>query len=125
MELFRARRRLSAEVERQKDQLLRQTRELADMSMGMVEALAAAIEFRSDESGSHVRRIRDMTRHILLDVYKRQLYDASLAPDEVILCFRDVDEEKRRELQHNEILQEALDAAVEGTKAKSEFFSRM
>lgn len=66
MELFRARRRLSAEVERQKDQLLRQTRELADMSMGMVEALAAAIEFRSDESGSHVRRIRDMTRHILL-----------------------------------------------------------
>ena len=55
----------------------------------------------------------------------RTLYDASLAPDEVILCFRDVDEEKRRELQHNEILQEALDAAVEGTKAKSEFFSRM
>ena len=25
----------------------------------------------------------------------RTLYDASLAPDEVILCFRDVDEEKR------------------------------
>lgn len=65
VELFRARRRLGAEVERQRDQLLRQTQQLASMSMGMVEALSTAIEFRSDESGAHVRRIRDITCHLL------------------------------------------------------------
>lgn len=65
VELFRARRRLSAEVERQRDQLLLQTQQLAEMSMGMVEALSTAIEFRSDESGEHVRRIHDITCHLL------------------------------------------------------------
>ncbi len=65
VELFRARRRLGAEVERQRDQLLIQTRQMAEMSMGMVEALSAAIEFRSDESGEHVRRIHDITCYLL------------------------------------------------------------
>lgn len=65
VELFQARHRLSAEVERQRDQLLQQAQHLADMSMGMVEALSTAIEFRSDESGEHVRRIHDITCHLL------------------------------------------------------------
>lgn len=65
VELFRARRRLGATVQRQRDQLLQQTQQLAALSMGMVEALATAIEFRSDESGQHVRRIRDITCHLL------------------------------------------------------------
>lgn len=65
VELFRARALLGAEVERQRDQLLVQTRQLAEMGMGMVEALATAIEFRSDESGEHVRRIRDITCYML------------------------------------------------------------
>lgn len=61
VELFAARRLLGAEVERQRDQLLYQAQQLAEMSMGMVEALSTAIEFRSDESGEHVRRIHDIT----------------------------------------------------------------
>ena len=65
VELFQARRRLGAEVARQRDQLLLQAQQLAEMSMGMVEALSAAIEFRSDESGAHVRRIHDITCHLL------------------------------------------------------------
>lgn len=65
VELFRARQRLGAEVERQRDQLLLQAQQLVEMSMGMVEALSAAIEFRSDESGEHVRRIHDITCHLL------------------------------------------------------------
>ena len=65
VELFRARRRLGEEVERQRDQLLLQTQKLAEMGMGMVEALATAIEFRSDESGEHVHRIHDITCHLL------------------------------------------------------------
>ena len=65
VELFQARRRLGAEVERQRDQLLLQAQQLAEMSMGMVEALSTAIEFRSDESGTHVRRMHDITCHLL------------------------------------------------------------
>ena len=65
IELFRARRRLGAEVERQRDKLLQQARQLVELSMGMVEALSTAIEFRSDESGQHVRRIHDITTHVL------------------------------------------------------------
>lgn len=65
VELYRARRQLGATVEQQRDQLLVQTQQLAAMGMGMVEALATAIEFRSDESGQHVRRIRDITCHLL------------------------------------------------------------
>lgn len=67
VELFRARRRLGAEVERQRDQLLLQAQKLAEMSVGMVEALSTAIEFRSDESGEHVRRIHDITCHLLMN----------------------------------------------------------
>ena len=61
VELFRARRLLGAEVERQRDQLLLQAEQMAELSMGMVEALSTAIEFRSDESGEHVRRLHDIT----------------------------------------------------------------
>lgn len=65
VELFRARRRLSRQVELQKNELLQKTQELAELSMGMVEALATAIEFRSNESGEHVRRIHDITCQLL------------------------------------------------------------
>ncbi|MGN8969718.1 hybrid sensor histidine kinase/response regulator [Intestinimonas sp. HCP28S3_D6] len=62
-------------------------------------------------------------------VYKwvnvRTLYDGGRAPDEVILCFREVDLEKRQQLQHMRILQEALDTAKKSTRAKNAFFSNM
>lgn len=55
----------------------------------------------------------------------RSLYNEKLAPDEVILCFRDVDDEKKRGLQHTAVLQAALDTARKSAKDRSEFFSRM
>lgn len=75
----------------------------------------------ADYGGDYQRQFGDTYRWVNI----RTLYDHDLAPDEVILCFRDVDEEKRRELQHTIILQDALDAAQKSTKAKSEFFSNM
>ena len=74
-----------------------------------------------DYGGDYQRRFGQVYRWVNI----RTLYDPELNPNEVILCFRDVDEEKRRELQHTIILQEALDEARKSTKAKSEFFSRM
>lgn len=55
----------------------------------------------------------------------RSIYNEKLAPDEVILCFRDVDDEKKRGQQHTAVLQAALDAARKSAKDRSEFFSRM
>lgn len=55
----------------------------------------------------------------------RTLYDADRAPDEVIWCFRNVDVEKRQQLQHTMLLQQALDTAKQSTRAKSDFFSSM
>ena len=53
------------------------------------------------------------------------LYNEELAPDEVILCFRDVEDEKKRSMQHTAVLQAALDAARKSAKDRSDFFSRM
>ena len=66
VELFRARERLSNVVELQQADLLAQAKKILELNKGMIEALAAAIEFRSEESGDHVRRIHDITRHLLL-----------------------------------------------------------
>ena len=65
IELFRARRRLSCTVEEQRDKITRQEEKIVDLNRGMVEALATAIEFRSIESGEHVKRIHDITKYML------------------------------------------------------------
>lgn len=65
VELFRARRRLNNVVERQNDALLAQAQKIIRLNQGMIESLAAAIEFRSGESGDHVRRLQHITRELL------------------------------------------------------------
>ena len=66
IELFQARKRLKHKVEEQQTEILAQARRIIDLNVGLIEALATTIEFRSGESGSHVRRIHDITRHLLL-----------------------------------------------------------
>ena len=58
VELFLVRQRLSNVVEVQAEKI-------NDLNYGMIEALSTAIEFRSAESGNHVRRIHDITRYLL------------------------------------------------------------
>ena len=65
IELFRARRRLSCTVDEQKSTISLQEEKITDLNRGMVEALSTAIEFRSVESGEHVRRIHDITKYML------------------------------------------------------------
>ena len=74
-----------------------------------------------DYGGDYQRRFGDVYKWVNI----RTLYDGSRAPDEVILCFREVDLEKRLQLQHMNILQEALETAKKSTKAKNAFFSNM
>lgn len=67
VELFWARKRLGNVVERQQSELLVQAQKIIDLNQGMIESLAAAIEFRNGESGQHVRRIHDITKSLLSD----------------------------------------------------------
>ena len=65
IELFRARKRLSCTVEEQRTEISEQAKQILQLNMGMIEALSTAIEFRSGESGGHVRRIHDITKILL------------------------------------------------------------
>ena len=65
VELYQARKRLGNVVDQQQSELLKQAKLIIDPNMGMIESLSTAIEFRSGESGEHVRRIHDITRHML------------------------------------------------------------
>ncbi|OUQ15408.1 two-component system response regulator [Lachnoclostridium sp. An14] len=66
VELFQARKRLGNVVDQQQSELLRQAQLIIDLNVGMIESLSTAIEFRSGESGAHVRRIYDITKYMLL-----------------------------------------------------------
>lgn len=66
VELFMARKSLRSRVEEQQQQINEQARRIIDLNQGMIEALSTAVEFRSAESGSHVRRIHDITKLLLL-----------------------------------------------------------
>lgn len=79
IELFRARKKLSHIVELQNDEIQRQTQEIMDLNMGMIEALSTAIEFRNGESGEHVRRIHDITKYML----EHTKFGKDLSPQEI------------------------------------------
>ena len=79
VELFKARRRLNNVVLMQQADLLAKAERIMQLNVGMIEALSTAIEFRSGESGEHVRRIRDITRLMLL----RTELGAELSPETI------------------------------------------
>lgn len=74
VELFAARNHFADIVLQQTEELREQNQQLAELSLGMIEALATATEFRSGESGEHVRRIHDITRLFLTASPLRELY---------------------------------------------------
>ena len=65
VELFEARKRLLNRVEEQESEIFAQAQSIIELNKGMIEALSTAIEFRSGESGEHVRRIHDITAYML------------------------------------------------------------
>ncbi len=81
IELFQARHTLKMNVEQQQETIRKQAEALAQLNVGLIESLATAIEFRSDESGSHVRRIR----HITLELLKKTKMGEGLNEKEIEL----------------------------------------
>ena len=96
--------------------------------------------FREFEESFSAANIRELVAHRVRDyggdfqrrfgegyrwVNVRVLYDESLSPDEVVLCFREVDSAKRRQLQERRYLEEALDTAQSSMEEKQAFFNNM
>ena len=97
----------------------------------------ACEEYRESFSLPNIRklvakRIRDFGgdfQRLFGGVYRwvsvRVLFDESLAPGEVVLCFREVEEEKQRQLQERKLLENALESSRQSEKTKQAFFSNM
>ena len=78
IELFAMRHQLGAEIHEQKQELYHKEKEIQELHYTLIEALAAAIEFRSCEAGEHVNRIYDLTKFIL----EHTAFGASLSAHE-------------------------------------------
>lgn len=109
----------------------------------LLEQLSSVIEkdaYREFQESFSTRNIRQLVNHRIRDfggdfrrlfdgeyrwVNVRVLFDESLSPDEVVLCFREVEAEKQQQLQRRELLESALEAAQKSEKAKNAFFSSM
>ena len=74
-----------------------------------------------DYGGDFLRKFGEKYRWVNV----RVLYDESLAPEEVVLCFREVDAEKQRQLRERHYLEQALDTAQDSLEAKQAFFNNM
>ena len=71
--------------------------------------------------GEFLRRFGNEMRWVSV----RILFDESLAPEEVVLCFQEVEEEKQRELRQRRLLEDALEIAQKNEASKQSFFSNM
>lgn len=65
IELFHSRNNLNDIIAEQRQALMAQAEQLYEYGVGMIETLSTVIEFKHDESGGHVRRLRAITTHLL------------------------------------------------------------
>ena len=75
----------------------------------------------SDYGGEFLRRFGDEYRWVSV----RVLFDAALEAQEVVLCFREVEREKERQLQERRLLEDALQLAKQNEQSKQAFFRNM
>ena len=97
----------------------------------------AYMEFKQSFSIENVkklvkRRVRDYGGDFLRlfnDEYRwvnvRLLFDESLSQGEVVICFREIDEEKQVQLHHMALMENALDKARKNEESQNRFFSTM
>ena len=75
----------------------------------------------SDYGGEFLRRFGDEYRWVSV----RVLFDSALEAQEVVLCFREVEREKERQLQERRLLEDALQLAKQNEQSKQAFFRNM
>ena len=74
-----------------------------------------------DFGGDFLRRFGEDYRW----VNARILYDESLSPEEVVLSFREVDQEKQQQLKERKLLEDSLEITRRNEASKQSFFSSM
>ena len=74
-----------------------------------------------DFGGDFRRRFGDEYRWVSI----RVLFDETLTHEEVVLCFREVEQEKQYQLYERKLLKDSLESAQRTEKAKQTFFSSM
>ena len=80
IELYQNRNHLADLVEQQVQTIKTQSEKLKYTSVSIIDMLSSVIEFRSGESGQHVRRIRQVTR-MLLEQLSRSYEEYRMEPD--------------------------------------------
>ena len=83
LELFRARKRLSNKVEVQHLQIREQEEEIFKLNYAIIETLSTAIELRSGESGTHVKRISVLTRRLLEELRRMDPVKYEFTDDQI------------------------------------------
>ena len=71
--------------------------------------------------GDYLRRFENGERWVNVSI----LFDKAFAQDEVVLAFREVNQEKTRQLEQLELLQNALESSHRSEADKNAFFSNM
>ena len=74
-----------------------------------------------DFGGDFLRRFGEKYRWVSV----RVLFDESLAPEEVVLSFREVEQEKQQQLKERQLLEESLQLARKNEESKQAFFRNM
>ena len=71
--------------------------------------------------GDYQRRFREGHKWVSIKI----VYNKGLGLNEVIMCFREIDVEKKKELRQHELLEQALENAKRAASKKTMFFSNM
>lgn len=75
----------------------------------------------ADFGGDFQRRFGDEYHWVNV----RVLFDETLAPEEVVICFREIGQERQRQMEERRVLEDALELARRNETAKQSFFSSM
>lgn len=87
-----------------------------------IPSIRSLVEHRIRDFGGDFRqRFRDTYRWVNI----RVLFDESLDSKEVILCFREIEKEKQKQLEEHTLLVNALNNAMHSDKARQVFFSNV
>lgn len=87
-----------------------------------IENMKKQIEEEVKEFGGDFQRLFDGERKW---VNVRMLFSQNFSKNEVVLCFRQVEEEKRRQLEGMALMEQALKMAQASEKSQKQFFSNM
>ena len=87
-----------------------------------IENMRELVQKRVRDFGGDIRR---KFNHEYRWVHVQMLYDESLQNDKVVLCFKDVNEAKERDLSRMKLLRESLESVEKMAKSKNMFFSNM